>query len=401
GKVADASLGPPQGRLVRVRRGRRIVRRCRHGRHPGLLGLSRNLRRRHDRFVRGARSGPSARAHAAGRQEGAARAENLLARSVHALDRCRARPWPFSLERQRARLAARRLPVRGRGRLRPGTMGYAREPVFLLSHSHPDRPRPTRYHHGTLRLRPPSWIHRRDSDYSGKRTRARIVARGRAACDLQPAVSAPSRHHGGPNSSSRTSRLCRLRRAGPMAASPGHLVRAKLRLGSVLQRRLAELGRRGAVEFAQKRLFALSKSLGDKPYLDGDRFTAGDLMMSTVLRILQHPDIVTNDKRLAAYIERCTARSGFNRALNAQLGDFRIAAERGTEVLFEEGTWGKGLKLASKRKDMQWQRTRFASGTIRTPRLLPDSTPRPFPTARWVPSTGLPVTTHRVRRATC
>src|SRR5215510_3609353 len=140
---------------------------------------------RHDRFVRGARSGPSARAHAAGRQEAAARAENLLARSVHALDRCRARPWPFSLERQRARLAARRLPVRGRGRLRPGTMGYAREPVFLLSHSHPDRPRPTRYHHGTLRLRPPSWIHRRDSDYSGKRTRTRIVVRGRAACDLQ------------------------------------------------------------------------------------------------------------------------------------------------------------------------------------------------------------------------
>jgi glutathione S-transferase len=29
------------------------------------------------------------------------------------------------------------------------------------------------------------------------------------------------------------------------------------------------------VEFVQKRLSALSKSLGDKPYLDGDRFTAG------------------------------------------------------------------------------------------------------------------------------
>lgn len=44
----------------------------------------------------------------------------------------------------------------------------------------------------------------------------------------------------------------------------------------------------GAVEFAQKRLSALSKSLGDKPYLDGDRFTAGDLMMTTVLRIPKH-----------------------------------------------------------------------------------------------------------------
>jgi glutathione S-transferase len=70
----------------------------------------------------------------------------------------------------------------------------------------------------------------------------------------------------------------------------------------------AKLRRPGAVEFAQRRLSALSKSLGEKPYLDGDRFTAGDLMMTTVLRILKHTDIVTSDKRLAAYIERCTAR---------------------------------------------------------------------------------------------
>src|SRR6185369_3706114 len=88
----------------------------------------------------------------------------------------------------------------------------------------------------------------------------------------------------------------------------------------------AKLRRPGAVEFAQRRLAALSQSLGDKPYLDGDRFTAGDLMMTTVLRILKHTDIVTSDKRLAAYIERCTARPAFQRALNAQLGDYRKAA---------------------------------------------------------------------------
>jgi glutathione S-transferase len=88
----------------------------------------------------------------------------------------------------------------------------------------------------------------------------------------------------------------------------------------------AKLRRPGAVEFAQRRLSALSNSLGDKPYLDGDRFTAGDLMMTTVLRILKHTDIVTGDKRLAAYIERCTARPAFKRALDAQLGDFREAA---------------------------------------------------------------------------
>ena len=88
----------------------------------------------------------------------------------------------------------------------------------------------------------------------------------------------------------------------------------------------AKLRRPSAVEFLAKRLAGLSNALGDKPYLDGDRFTAGDLMMSTVLRILRHTDIVTNDKRLAAYVERCTARPAFQRALAAQLGDFRAAA---------------------------------------------------------------------------
>ncbi|MDB6158086.1 MAG: glutathione S-transferase [Gammaproteobacteria bacterium] len=88
----------------------------------------------------------------------------------------------------------------------------------------------------------------------------------------------------------------------------------------------AKLRRPGAVEFVQRRLSALSRTFGDKPFLDGDRFTAGDLMMSTVLRILKHTDIVSSDRRLAAYVERCTARPAFKRALDAQLGDFRSAA---------------------------------------------------------------------------
>jgi multidrug efflux pump subunit AcrB len=57
-----------------------------------------------------------------------------------------------------------------------------------------------------------------------------------------------------------------------------------------------------------------------------DRFTAGDLMMTTVLRILKHTDIVTSDKCLAAYVERCTARLGFKRAFDAQISDFRETA---------------------------------------------------------------------------
>lgn len=88
----------------------------------------------------------------------------------------------------------------------------------------------------------------------------------------------------------------------------------------------AKLRRPGAVAFVQRRLGALAKSLGDKPFLDGERFTAGDLMMSTVLRILHHTDIVSGDARLAAYVARCTARPAFARALAAQMGDFRAAA---------------------------------------------------------------------------
>lgn len=88
----------------------------------------------------------------------------------------------------------------------------------------------------------------------------------------------------------------------------------------------ARLRRPGAVEFVKKRLSSLSTALGDKPFLDGDRFTAGDLMMSTVLRFLDYTDIVASDPRLTAYVERCTARPAFGRALAAQLADFKAAA---------------------------------------------------------------------------
>jgi glutathione S-transferase len=86
----------------------------------------------------------------------------------------------------------------------------------------------------------------------------------------------------------------------------------------------ARLRRPGATEFAKRRLSALSKSLGDKPYLDGDVFTAGDLMMATVLRIV--PALIADDERLTSYLARCTARPAFGRALDAQISDFRLAA---------------------------------------------------------------------------
>jgi glutathione S-transferase len=85
----------------------------------------------------------------------------------------------------------------------------------------------------------------------------------------------------------------------------------------------AKLRRPSAVEFARHRLNCLAKALGDKLYLDGARFTAGDLMMTTVLRM--RPDLI-DDQCLKAYVERCTGRPGFKRALDAQMGDFKQAA---------------------------------------------------------------------------
>ena len=57
-----------------------------------------------------------------------------------------------------------------------------------------------------------------------------------------------------------------------------------------------------------------------------DRFTAGDLLMVTVLRILDHTDLVAARPALAAYKDRGTKRPAFARALAAQLADFEDAA---------------------------------------------------------------------------
>lgn len=86
----------------------------------------------------------------------------------------------------------------------------------------------------------------------------------------------------------------------------------------------AKLRRPGAVEFMNKKLDALAQRLGDKPFLDGEHFTVGDLMMTTVLRF--HSDTSQLDSRLVAYLKRCTSRPAFKRALDAQLADFSRAA---------------------------------------------------------------------------
>jgi glutathione S-transferase len=84
----------------------------------------------------------------------------------------------------------------------------------------------------------------------------------------------------------------------------------------------AKLRRPGAQDMAERKLDALEARLQERDYLDSDVFTAGDLMMTTVLRILRHTDLVAARPRLDAYQRRCESRPAFQKALADQLASF-------------------------------------------------------------------------------
>lgn len=86
----------------------------------------------------------------------------------------------------------------------------------------------------------------------------------------------------------------------------------------------AKARRPGAEALVKLKLEALAKRLGGREYLE-DRFTAGDLMMITVLRNLRHTDLVGGDPVLGPYVARGEARPAFQRALKAQLASFEAA----------------------------------------------------------------------------
>jgi len=66
------------------------------------------------------------------------------------------------------------------------------------------------------------------------------------------------------------------------------------------------------------RLAQLSKRLGDAEWLDG-AFSAGDLMMVSVLLRLRASGILDEHANLAAYVARGEARPAYKRAFEAQL----------------------------------------------------------------------------------
>ena len=73
------------------------------------------------------------------------------------------------------------------------------------------------------------------------------------------------------------------------------------------------------------RLGELSSRLGDADWLDGE-FSAGDLMMVTVLRRLEGSGLLEQYPNLMAYIARGEARPAYKRAFEAQLAVFTAAS---------------------------------------------------------------------------
>jgi len=72
----------------------------------------------------------------------------------------------------------------------------------------------------------------------------------------------------------------------------------------------------------RKRLGPLSTRLGDAEWLDG-AFSAGDIMMVTVLRRLNVSGLLDEYPTLAAYVARGEARPAFKRAYDAQFAVFK------------------------------------------------------------------------------
>jgi glutathione S-transferase len=73
------------------------------------------------------------------------------------------------------------------------------------------------------------------------------------------------------------------------------------------------------------RLSKLAQWLEGREYLE-DRFTAADLLMTTVLRTLRHSDLVTSNPTLHAYQHRCEARPAFQKALKDHMASFAANA---------------------------------------------------------------------------
>jgi glutathione S-transferase len=105
----------------------------------------------------------------------------------------------------------------------------------------------------------------------------------------------------------------------------------------IVERSMATILERDKAWFAERiamlddrvcvRLGELSSRLGRAEWLDG-AFSAGDLMMVTVLRRLDGSGLLEKFSNLAAYVARGEARPAYRRAFDAQLAVFAAPTQR-------------------------------------------------------------------------
>lgn len=79
--------------------------------------------------------------------------------------------------------------------------------------------------------------------------------------------------------------------------------------------------RPGLVVAVRKRLAELAAALDGRTHLAGS-FSAADVLMTSVLRMLRHTDLLDEQPALVAYKARCEARPAFAKALGDQLAAF-------------------------------------------------------------------------------
>jgi glutathione S-transferase len=79
--------------------------------------------------------------------------------------------------------------------------------------------------------------------------------------------------------------------------------------------------RPAAVEFVRRRLAELATCLKGRDHLV-ESFSAADILMTSVLRILRHTELLEEEPVLVAYKRRCEARPPFKKALADQMAAF-------------------------------------------------------------------------------
>ena len=77
-----------------------------------------------------------------------------------------------------------------------------------------------------------------------------------------------------------------------------------------------------ALAMAATRLGEVQTALGDRQWLVGDDFTIADLMMGSVLKSAEGPDMIEKFPKLATYRDRMLSRPAYKSAIAAQCAAF-------------------------------------------------------------------------------